>query len=47
MRDAFSRGTIQVQITISGLPEDAALQNAKKLAARIHLQGSDEPPSER
>jgi len=32
--DAFSRGTIQVQITISGLPEDAALQNAKKLAAR-------------
>jgi hypothetical protein len=32
--DAFSRGTIQVRITISGLPEDAALQNAKKLAAR-------------
>jgi hypothetical protein len=32
--DAFSRGTIQAQITISGLPEDAALQNAKKLAAR-------------
>jgi hypothetical protein len=32
--DAFSRGTIQAQITISGLPEDAAQQNAKKLAAR-------------
>jgi hypothetical protein len=33
--DAFNGGTIQVKVTISGLPEDAALQNAKALAARV------------
>jgi hypothetical protein len=31
---AFKGGTIQTEVTISGLPEDAALQNAKTLAAK-------------
>ena len=32
--NAFKGGTIQVEVIISGLPESAALQNAKKVAAR-------------
>lgn len=31
---AFKGGTIEVVVRIAGMPEDAALQNAKKLAAR-------------
>jgi len=37
---AFKGGTIQVEVTISGIPDDAALQNAKTLAAKP-LGGSD------
>jgi hypothetical protein len=33
--DAFNGGTIHVEVTISGLPQDAALQNAKALSARV------------
>jgi hypothetical protein len=32
--DAFKGGTVQVQVVIGGLPENAALDYAKKLAAR-------------
>jgi len=37
--EAFKGGTLQVEVTISGLPEDTTLQNAKSLAARV-LGGS-------